>query len=39
LRFDVTIEERVVARENVIFKLPTVLNRPNEQPKREVALT
>jgi 4-hydroxy-3-methylbut-2-enyl diphosphate reductase len=38
LRFDVTIEERVVARENVIFKLPTVLNRARGQPD-EVALT
>ena len=27
-RFDVTIEERVVARENVTFKLPSALARP-----------
>ena len=39
LRFDVTIEERVVARENVIFKLPAVLNRANSALPEEVALT
>jgi 4-hydroxy-3-methylbut-2-enyl diphosphate reductase len=39
LRFDVTIEERVVARENVIFKLPAVLNRANSALQEEVALT
>jgi 4-hydroxy-3-methylbut-2-enyl diphosphate reductase len=39
LRFDVTIEERVVARENVIFKLPAVLNRANSAVPEEVALT
>jgi 4-hydroxy-3-methylbut-2-enyl diphosphate reductase len=38
-RFDVTIEERVVARENVIFKLPAILNRGNSKIQEEVALT
>jgi 4-hydroxy-3-methylbut-2-en-1-yl diphosphate reductase len=31
-RFEVTIEEREVARENVTFKLPSALNRPAVQP-------
>jgi 4-hydroxy-3-methylbut-2-enyl diphosphate reductase len=37
-RFEVTIEERVVARENVIFKLPAALNRAAPQRQDEPAL-
>ena len=37
-RFDVTLEERAVARENVTFKLPTALNRARREAE-EAALT
>jgi len=36
-RFEVTLDERVVARENVTFKLPSVLNRARRE--EEPALT
>jgi 4-hydroxy-3-methylbut-2-enyl diphosphate reductase len=37
-RFVVTLEERVVARENVTFKLPTALNRARREAE-EAAFT
>jgi 4-hydroxy-3-methylbut-2-enyl diphosphate reductase len=37
-RFEVTLEERVVARENVIFKLPSALNRATARLQDEPAL-